>query len=154
MKLSVAIMAHPIRKESAERIQERLGGDVPIVYDQNPKPSADKAQRWATGRRAWEAADSSADFHMVIQDDVLVAENVLPALEVALDELGPDGVVSAYTGTGRPDQFNVMKRLQVDRKSTRLNSSHVKISYAVFCLKKKNTYDENNKLCSVLNWEQ
>src|SRR5699024_12846915 len=28
---------------------------------------------------------------------------------------------------------------QVDRKSTRLNSSHVSISYAVFCLKKKNT---------------
>src|SRR5690606_40489441 len=27
----------------------------------------------------------------------------------------------------------------LDRKSTRLNSSHVKISYAVFCLKKKNT---------------
>src|SRR5438874_5323947 len=26
-----------------------------------------------------------------------------------------------------------------DRKSTRLNSSHVEISYAVFCLKKKNT---------------
>src|SRR5690606_39800650 len=30
-----------------------------------------------------------------------------------------------------------IKELQVDRKSTRLNSSHVKISYAVFCLKKK-----------------
>src|SRR5690606_42065262 len=28
---------------------------------------------------------------------------------------------------------------QEDRKSTRLNSSHVKISYAVFCLKKKKT---------------
>src|SRR5690606_39917795 len=28
--------------------------------------------------------------------------------------------------------------LFLDRKSTRLNSSHVKISYAVFCLKKKN----------------
>src|SRR5690606_39563741 len=27
--------------------------------------------------------------------------------------------------------------LELDRKSTRLNSSHVKISYAVFCLKKK-----------------
>src|SRR5690554_7398749 len=27
-----------------------------------------------------------------------------------------------------------------DRKSTRLNSSHVRISYAVFCLKKKNVY--------------
>src|SRR5690606_42064810 len=30
-----------------------------------------------------------------------------------------------------------LRRGQVDRKSTRLNSSHVKISYAVFCLKKK-----------------
>src|SRR5207302_2575215 len=29
------------------------------------------------------------------------------------------------------------RALDVDRKSTRLNSSHVKISYAVFCLKKK-----------------
>src|SRR2546426_6837209 len=29
---------------------------------------------------------------------------------------------------------------QVDRKSTRLNSSHLVISYAVFCLKKKNQY--------------
>src|SRR5690349_23074904 len=29
------------------------------------------------------------------------------------------------------------KRLNEDRKSTRLNSSHVEISYAVFCLKKK-----------------
>src|SRR3989442_2657609 len=28
-------------------------------------------------------------------------------------------------------------RLSSDRKSTRLNSSHVRISYAVFCLKKK-----------------
>src|SRR5207253_3851229 len=30
------------------------------------------------------------------------------------------------------------RRLNLDRKSTRLNSSHVAISYAVFCLKKKN----------------
>src|ERR1022692_4984486 len=29
------------------------------------------------------------------------------------------------------------RRLQLDRKSTRLNSSHLVISYAVFCLKKK-----------------
>src|SRR6266498_4403543 len=30
-------------------------------------------------------------------------------------------------------------RVRRDRKSTRLNSSHVRISYAVFCLKKKTT---------------
>src|SRR5256886_4841368 len=29
--------------------------------------------------------------------------------------------------------------IDIDRKSTRLNSSHSQISYAVFCLKKKNT---------------
>src|SRR5207302_11405201 len=32
---------------------------------------------------------------------------------------------------------NLVTELGKDRKSTRLNSSHVKISYAVFCLKKK-----------------
>src|SRR3989442_6113812 len=34
-------------------------------------------------------------------------------------------------------QGHVPAEAQVDRKSTRLNSSHVRISYAVFCLKKK-----------------
>src|SRR3712207_7490221 len=33
-----------------------------------------------------------------------------------------------------------IERLQLDRKSTRLNSSHANISYAVFCLKKKKKY--------------
>src|SRR5690625_7066387 len=36
---------------------------------------------------------------------------------------------------------------QGDRKSTRLNSSHVAISYAVFCLKKK-------RACSRTHWKQ
>src|SRR2546428_5061205 len=34
--------------------------------------------------------------------------------------------------------YKVRTGQQVDRKSTRLNSSHDQISYAVFCLKKKN----------------
>ena len=34
-------------------------------------------------------------------------------------------------------QYGVFYNLKVDRKSTRLNSSHLVISYAVFCLKKK-----------------
>src|SRR5262245_66641384 len=36
----------------------------------------------------------------------------------------------------------VVPRRRVDRKSTRLNSSHLGISYAVFCLKKKKTKQE------------
>src|SRR5690625_5517747 len=35
--------------------------------------------------------------------------------------------------------LSIPQEWQEDRKSTRLNSSHVAISYAVFCLKKKNT---------------
>src|SRR5207302_7901599 len=35
------------------------------------------------------------------------------------------------------ESIRLQQRCRRDRKSTRLNSSHVKISYAVFCLKKK-----------------
>src|SRR5699024_11382661 len=38
---------------------------------------------------------------------------------------------------GEKDSKSVNKVRKSDRKSTRLNSSHVSISYAVFCLKKK-----------------
>src|SRR5690625_6760014 len=44
-------------------------------------------------------------------------------------------IASAVTASGGP---SIDKR-RIDRKSTRLNSSHVAISYAVFCLKKKKT---------------
>src|SRR5437660_4319517 len=39
----------------------------------------------------------------------------------------------------------VDKAKALDRKSTRLNSSHVAISYAVFCLKKKKKKKKNKK---------
>src|SRR5690606_41498210 len=41
----------------------------------------------------------------------------------------------AAMAASRPRRLGT--RAERDRKSTRLNSSHVKISYAVFCLKKK-----------------
>src|SRR2546430_5418837 len=41
---------------------------------------------------------------------------------------------------------------EIDRKSTRLNSSHSQISYAVFCLKKKNRCDvSSTNLHAILN---
>src|SRR5690554_7163600 len=39
----------------------------------------------------------------------------------------------------------LLRRVKSDRKSTRLNSSHVRISYAVFCLKKKKKKKNNKK---------
>src|SRR3712207_7910830 len=47
----------------------------------------------------------------------------------------PSGVLGATLGYRGRD----LAMLFGDRKSTRLNSSHANISYAVFCLKKKNT---------------
>src|SRR5699024_11781582 len=43
-------------------------------------------------------------------------------------------------GTGRITMIHAVSGKGRDRKSTRLNSSHVSISYAVFCLKKKNKH--------------
>src|SRR3712207_9530582 len=46
-------------------------------------------------------------------------------------------VVVAELQRERGDDAQLQRDLRVDRKSTRLNSSHANISYAVFCLKKK-----------------
>src|SRR2546422_4515610 len=45
---------------------------------------------------------------------------------------------------GPPHRLGGDPRLHQDRKSTRLNSSHGYISYAVFCLKKKKKQDTSN----------
>src|SRR5690625_5149448 len=52
-----------------------------------------------------------------------VSDHVLTGEETTADE--------------RQTSFHEMMKISLDRKSTRLNSSHVAISYAVFCLKKK-----------------
>src|SRR5436305_7185004 len=83
-----------------------------------------------------------------------------PALRVAphsdlsfilLMPLPPPSTLFPYTTLFRSERFELDENLRLlarevfgfrdvaveDRKSTRLNSSHVRISYAVFCLKKK-----------------
>src|SRR5690606_41644029 len=76
--------------------------------------------------------------------DTLVSHRHRHRLEGEVDDRGyqeePGGVVA---DTDHPDQGeddrdqDTHREEEADRKSTRLNSSHVKISYAVFCLKKK-----------------
>src|SRR5437879_9952513 len=56
---------------------------------------------------------------------------------------------AAFTPPSEPAALTKFRR---DRKSTRLNSSHRCISYAVFCLKKKRiNYDENKAIAEVIN---
>src|SRR3712207_7602809 len=51
------------------------------------------------------------------------------------------GSLRGPRGRALPDARGLReRRVGLDRKSTRLNSSHANISYAVFCLKKKNNH--------------
>src|SRR5207249_9252364 len=61
------------------------------------------------------------------------------AARIAVRSFRPDACV--------PDRFSPLRDL--DRKSTRLNSSHVSISYAVFCLKKKKQHFHQHLVISL-----
>src|SRR5690554_7680234 len=71
-----------------------------------------------------------------------LGENFRYKTDIGLDAGNPSRIL--VIGSGDPtlgsEAFNDDLHtffITVDRKSTRLNSSHVRISYAVFCLKKK-----------------
>src|SRR5437773_7426503 len=80
------------------------------------------------------------------------------------DQLGRDGDLSL--GDGGVERCLAKLRLDagllglqqpranVDRKSTRLNSSHITISYAVFCLKKKKKNTITYKIQYILQYSQ
>src|SRR3989442_4847503 len=53
-------------------------------------------------------------------------------------------IMKAPPGSTDRDTAKIDAMVLADRKSTRLNSSHVRISYAVFCLKKKKKYRTYN----------
>src|SRR5690606_39324924 len=67
------------------------------------------------------------------------AKTALARLRLRFELLPPDLVVGLPKNVSQPLLCPAAEvdRHGRDRKSTRLNSSHVKISYAVFCLKKK-----------------
>src|SRR5690606_39957577 len=100
------------------------------VYIRNAFPArqnllGESTRQFPAGKELWDAHDKGLTAPE--QEDVFLQ----PREGEELYDLGAD-----------PHQFRNLvsdKKHQesLDRKSTRLNSSHVKISYAVFCLKKK-----------------
>src|SRR5258708_18169265 len=55
-----------------------------------------------------------------------------------------DAIVTGVRAYERRDDLRANNSRLLDRKSTRLNSSHQIISYAVFCLKKKKKHNNTN----------
>src|SRR5690606_40417084 len=83
---------------------------------------------------------SCSDFLDKMPDDQLTMEMIFTDKIRTEDWLASvySSVPSPMWGYFKDQGFNIMgDDITIDRKSTRLNSSHVKISYAVFCLKKK-----------------
>src|SRR5215475_947921 len=131
-----------------------------LAYGRIPGPAAASLGRlWkVTRQRLGEVTQPvlvyrSADDHVVGPASLEILRAALPAGQLTVRELGNSyhvatldneageifagslEFVRAHGRAGRSEGVNSSE----DRKSTRLNSSHVKISYAVFCLKKKKT---------------
>src|SRR3712207_8504910 len=83
--------------------------------------------------RVTEAAALAAGRWVGRGDKIAADQAAVDAMRLVLDTVHMDGVV--VIGEGEKDEAPML-----DRKSTRLNSSHANISYAVFCLKKKKKY--------------
>ena len=80
--------------------------------------------------------DSDVAAYMAKEDDCDLSENhweVINFLREYYDEYQIAPAVRVLTKA-------IGKKLGKDRKTTRLNSSHIPTSYAAFCLKKKNKY--------------
>src|SRR5262245_16777071 len=126
------------------------------------RKAAEKYKNW--GR--WGPKDEIGTLNHTTAEDIVAAARLVRkgkviSLALNFDNHGPQGAKSKYPALGRINPLHTMLRTgtdaysgvldhrgiraaddmvvmpRLDRKSTRLNSSHLGISYAVFCLKKK-----------------
>src|SRR5690606_41974492 len=83
-------------------------------------PISNGAELGDVGDEGFEVLDRNPDGHVAQERTALHPSGLVIAVDQAVDR-----------------RSDLERCDDADRKSTRLNSSHVKISYAVFCLKKK-----------------
>src|SRR3712207_7053749 len=81
----------------------------------------------------------------------LFRSNLKTAYEKPLDSLDKLGDQLSFYARALAWTPRTISRYKKDRKSTRLNSSHANISYAVFCLKKKKALKNTNLISPLSN---
>src|SRR5215467_13753316 len=108
-------------------IANALGGEVSSGHVLAPGPGHSPGDRSLSVKIDPNAPDGFV-VHSFADDDPIACKDYVRG-KLGLEGFKPNG------GSGR--------RRRADRKSTRLNSSHLVISYAVFCLKKKKNKKEH-----------
>src|SRR3712207_7166193 len=98
------------------------------------EPSPGRGSKMLGGRAVLVSSVSTVLFFAVVAAIVVLA----PGSEIVAERFfDPFHLRQSFFGTESEPSVVGAFLLNVDRKSTRLNSSHANISYAVFCLKKK-----------------
>src|SRR5260221_4547901 len=112
-----------------------------------PDPSIARFRRVVTSAYAnlEERRQEVNDLNVFPVADGDTGDNMAMTMRAVMEELDRlDGLeVDEVRRTQLVQALARATRVRPDRKSTRLNSSHTVISYAVFCLKKKNTIRPN-----------
>src|SRR2546426_8254854 len=114
-----------IKAESRRRFLKFMSGSPLLAWPGFAALAAEDPIRWAP-MRAEDLITSPKDALNVFDFEPVARKNIPPA------HFG-------YMASGIDDEVTLRANREgfLDRKSTRLNSSHLVISYAVFCLKKK-----------------
>src|SRR5262245_64939024 len=100
-----------------------------LLVDAVKKMSVQDAKGILTG------GDTAATDYFKRTTEGDLTKRFLPVVKQATDKVGLAQQYNSLAHQGAA--IGLVKEDQSDRKSTRLNSSHLGISYAVFCLKKK-----------------
>src|SRR5439155_3786793 len=106
-----------------DSLKTRLGGDIANALTAQHRLSA--------------TLDQFAGIEQSLSSEVAQEEALIASLEAEIARLDAEIADTEARIEVEKQQLAAMS----DRKSTRLNSSHVAISYAVFCLKKKKQRD-------------
>src|SRR5947207_10660358 len=130
---------------------KRQKNQLVLAFTEEGRSEAPKASQEGTESPTAKCETERPASHEQLMEEVCERENCWQAYKRVKANKGSPGIdglkVGELSGYLKQHWPSIREQLLRDRKSTRLNSSHTVISYAVFCLKKKtsqSTYD----LCS------